>query len=235
MNLKINYGLSGKTLEVIIRELDSDAADDPLETIQMTATGNPGEYQGTLTVDPGDYYIALTEAGEAVQTGYIRLNEICYYLFQSYEELQTSTKPINANVVTVASAHVDVEDFGPFHINTFNPHKGKVLRLVRGDSYKVALGNALRFVDATFPDLTDADYCTFTVKNRSTNELAIDHVQSHSIEAEANTVVFELDGEDTSLDPKQKYKYDVEAHFGQDVITLSRNLCDITSDVEAET
>lgn len=140
----------------------------------------------------------------------------------------------DANIIEVNGNPVALEDL-EFYISSFSPVKDKVLEIVRGNAYKVSIGNSVSFTDTGLMDLSSlgATDCKLTIKNRTTGTLAVDHQDSVSVDDESKTIKFELTTAQTTLDSGDKYQYDVEAHFGSDVVTLFRGICDITSDVEA--
>ncbi len=146
------------------------------------------------------------------------------------------TGPLDANITRVNGSAITLEDL-QFYVNMFNPVKKGRLEIVAGDSYKVSIGNPIRFVDSTFPDLSTVGNtgCKLTIVRLNTDgteTVVIDDLDSVTVDNATKTVVFEIEGSTTStLDPTLQYRYDVEAQYGTDVVTIVRSHCDVTSAV----
>lgn len=108
------------------------------------------------------------------------------------------------------------------------------LRLVSGDAYREMVGNAITYVCTTLRDMpSEPSAFKFTVKNQTTGELEVDHLDASSVDVEERLIRFELGSDHTSLDPDDSYRYDVEIHYGTDVVTVRRHKLIVTSNVEA--
>ena len=112
--------------------------------------------------------------------------------------------------------------------------KSKPLHIVSGDAYRENVGNAITYSCSTLRDMPSGRSAfKFTIKNQTTGELSVDHLDASSVDVGERIIRFELGSNHTSLDPDDSYRYDVEVHYGTDVVTVRRHKLIVTSNVEA--
>ena len=93
--------------------------------------------------------------------------------------------------------------------------------IVSGDSYRESVGNAITYLCSTLRDMpSERSAFKFTIKNQTTGDLEVDHLDASSVDVEERLIRFELGSDHTSLDPDDSYRYDVEIPVSYTHLTL---------------
>lgn len=87
MDVFINHGVTGLTLELELRNLDT--ARTIAASATMTETNADGEYTADVTLGVGNYHASLRRSGRPVRTGYLKiLSATTYQFVQDFDDFE---------------------------------------------------------------------------------------------------------------------------------------------------